>query len=142
MSGPLCRQISNKIVIMSTLVSGSDADRFVDVSKEVAGDRLRSVTYFTKDDFEQLFLREDLERGADLTTFIGLEWRESDITENAYQGTELGEHQFTLRRFDNGYLLRVACDRAGVFVTVDGLSLDRFDELAAELDEILESMPG
>lgn len=126
--------------MQSTLLSQSAADALVKVSRDLAGERLRSVTYFTKDDFDQLYIRSDLERGADLTTFIGLEWRESDITENAYKGTELGEHIYTLRCFENGYLLRFASDRDGVFVTVDGLSLEGFEELAIALESTLESI--
>lgn len=126
----------------STLLTDGATDRLVEAARDIAGDRLRSATYFTKDDFEQLYLREDLERGADLTTFIGLEWRESDITGNAYEGTELGEHQFTLRRFENGYLLRVTTDRGGVFVTLNGLSLEGFDDVANALREALDAVHG
>ena len=118
--------------------SDGRADRIVEPCLEQAGDRLRSVTYFTGTDYEQLYLRDDLTQDADLTTFIGLEWRESDITENAYHGTELGEHVYTLRRFENGYLLRVASEHHGVFVTLDGLELADFDDLASVLDDVVD----
>ena len=126
----------------SALLSTSRIDQIVEPCRDLAGDRLRSVTYFSQNDFEQLYLRDDLEQDADLTTFIGLEWRESDITENAYRGTELGEHVYTLRRFENGYLLRIATDTDGVFVTMDGLDLEDFDQLAAVLDDVIESLHG
>ena len=126
--------------MQNTLLSDANADRIVETCREQAGDRLRSVTYFRQDDFEQLYLRDDLEQDADLTTFIGLEWREADITENAYQGTELGEHVYTMRRFENGYLLRVATHQDGVFVTVDGLSLSTFEALAEALEAAVEGL--
>jgi len=123
-----------------TLLSERGGERIVAACRERAGDRLRSVTYFSRDDFEQLYLRDDLQRDADLTTFIGVERRESDLTEDVYRGTELGEHVYTLRRFENGYLLRVATAREGVFVTMDGLSLEGFEELATALDGVDESL--
>ncbi|WP_158055579.1 DUF7522 family protein [Halorussus halophilus] len=126
--------------MQTSLLSDARADRIVEPCREHVGDALRSITYFTASDYEQIFLRSDLEQDADLTTFIGLEWRESDITENAYQGTELGEHTYTLRRFENGFLLRVATDSAGVFVTTDDLTLDAFDDLAEILDDVVESL--
>jgi hypothetical protein len=124
----------------NALLSEANTDRIVQTCLDSAGDHLRSVTYFTQDDFEQLYLRDDLEQDADLTTFIGLEWREADITENAYEGTELGEHVYTMRRFENGYLLRIATHRDGVFVTLDGLSLSSFEELATALEAEIDGL--
>lgn len=126
---------------MALLTEGA-ADRLVDTCRDTAGEQLRSVTYFTANDFDQLYLRDDLERGADLSSFIGLEWRESGITEGAYQGTELGEIEYTIRAFENGFLLRVETDHDGVFVTTDRLAMGNFEELALALEETLESFHG
>lgn len=126
----------------TSLLPEPASERLVSTCQEVAGDRLRSVTYFTRDDFDQLYLRDDLERGADLSSFIGFEWRESWITEDAYQGTELGEHHYTLQAFENGYLLRVETESEGAFVTLDRPSVDILDEMAAAMDEILASFAG
>lgn len=123
----------------TTLLPEAASDRLVERCQEIAGDRLRSVTYFTRDDFDQLYLREDLERGADLASFIGFEWRESWITEDVYQGTELGEHEYTLQVFSNGYLLRHETQREGVFVTLDRPSLDILDEMALAVRETIDS---
>jgi hypothetical protein len=41
--------------------------------RTATGDRLRSVTYFTRTDYGQLSLRENLERDADAMRFIGHE---------------------------------------------------------------------
>lgn len=126
----------------TTLLPEAASDRLVRMCQDIAGDRLRSVTYFTHDDFDQLFLRDDLERGADLASFIGFEWRESWITEDAYQGTELGEHQFTLQAFENGYLLRIETESEGVFVTLDRPSADILDEMATTMSDVLASFEG
>lgn len=125
--------------MQTSLLTDARADKLIEPCRERAGDGLRSIAYFTASDYEQLFLRDDLEQDADLTTFIGLERRESDITENAYRGTELGEHTYTLRRFENGFLLRVATPSNGVFVTTDDLTLAVFDDLAAVLDDVIDS---
>lgn len=124
----------------STLLPASTAERLVTTCRELAGDRLRSVTFFSRDDFDQLYLRDDLKRGADLASFIGLEWRESGITEDAYHGTELGEHEYTIRAFKNGYLVRVSRGNDGAFVTTDGLTLSGFEELAHSMLDILDAI--
>lgn len=123
----------------TTLLPEAASDRLVRMCKNLAGDRLRSITYFTRDDFNQLYLRDDLERGADLASFIGFEWRESWLTEDAYQGTELGEHQYSLQVFSNGYLLRVETPSEGAFVTLDRPSVEILDELADVIMDVLES---
>lgn len=122
---------------MPDLLAADIADQVVTAARTAVGDSLRSVTYFSRDDFEQLYLRGDLERDADLGTFVGHEWREWETTQSAYAGSELGAHEYTIRVFENGFLVRVAVDRGGVFVTTDGLTLKDFDELASALREVL-----
>lgn len=95
------------------------------------------MTYFTRDDFEQLYLREGLEQDADLSTFIGNEWRGFRITKDAYEGSELGNYSYTIRVFDRGLLVRVTSDREGAFVTTDGLSMQDFESLATAIIEVL-----
>ncbi|MEF8813762.1 MAG: hypothetical protein V5A55_08085 [Halovenus sp.] len=122
----------------SELLSAERADNIVTTARTATGDSLRSVTYFTRSDFDQLYLREDLERDADLNTFVGHEWRAYRETENAYQQSELGEHKFTVRAFENGYLLRVAAERRGVLITTDGLSMQSYEEIAEAIKRMLE----
>ena len=124
---------------MTTLLDDDVADRVVTTARTAVGDSLRSVTYFSRDDYEQLYLRGDLERDADLGTFVGHEWREWETTQTAYAGSELGAHEYTIRVFENGFLIRVAVDRGGVFVTTDGLKLKDFEELAGALREVLDA---
>ncbi|EMA32131.1 hypothetical protein C445_12491 [Halobiforma lacisalsi AJ5] len=114
------------------------ADRIVTTCRTAIGDSLRSVTYFTRDDYEQVYLREDLERDADLSTFIGHEWRGFKTAQTAYESSELGEYNYTIRVFDNGFLIRVTTESEGVFATTDGLTVKDFEEVATALNSFLE----
>ena len=122
---------------MGELLAENVADRIRSVSRTALGESCRSVTYFTKDDFEQLYLRADLEKDADLTGFIGHEWRGFRLTQAAYEGSELGEYRYTIRAFENGYLIRVTGEREGVFVTTDSRPLHDFETVADALREVL-----
>ena len=119
------------------LLSDQQAEQIVTTARTATGDSLRSVTYFTRSDFDQLYLRDDLEQDADLNTFVGHEWRGYRETQNAYQNSELGRYKFTVRAFENGYLLRVAVDRKGVLITTDGLSMQSYEEIAEALQRML-----
>ena len=104
--------------------------------RTVLGDELRSVTYFTDNEVDQLYLRGDLEQTADLVGFAEQE-RTGFYAHQAYRNTQLGEYQATIRMFANGYLVRVINERAGVWVTTDSMSIDRFEELSAALSRLL-----
>lgn len=126
----------------SNLLPAEVAGELVETCESVAGRHLRSVTYFTASDYEQLYLREDLSRDADLAGFTSVEWHESSIIDEAYETSELGEHHYSIRAFENGYLLRVSEDRHGIFVTTDSLPMHSFEELGDMLDERLEELPA
>jgi hypothetical protein len=126
----------------TTIVDEEFADKLVTTARTAAGDSLRSLTYFTRSDFEQLYLREDLERDADLDSFIGHEWRGFKNTTNAYRGTELGEYKYTIRVFENGFLLRITSDRDGVFMTTDGATIRDFNTYADAVTEVLDDKTG
>jgi len=121
----------------STILSDDLADEIVTAARTATSDTLRSVTYFTRANFQQLYLRDDLERDADLDEFVGHEWRGYKDTQNAYQNTELGAYEFTVRVFENGYLLRIAGDRQGVIITTDGLSMREYEEVAEAIERLL-----
>ncbi len=67
------------------ILSEDLADAIVTTARTATGDSLRSVTYFTRANFEQLYLRDDLEQDADLNDFVGHEWQGYKQTRNAYQ---------------------------------------------------------
>jgi hypothetical protein len=122
----------------SDLLAGDIADQLVTAARTATGDRLRSVTYFTRTDYDQLYLRDDLEQDADVMSFIGHEWHDFKNTRNAYQQSELGNYRHTIRVFENGYLLRITTDRDGVFVTTDGLTMSDFEAVASAVVSVLE----
>ncbi len=113
------------------------AEELHSVCRTAVGDELRSVTYFTEDDVEQVYLRSDLDRTADLVGFADHE-RLGFHGQSAYRNTQLGEYQATIRMFENGYLSRVIRGPHGVWVTTDPMSMERFEELTSALAVVLD----
>jgi hypothetical protein len=116
----------------------SEAQRreLVSTARTTVGDELRSLAYFTEEEVEQLYLREDLEQSADLVGFAENE-RLGFRSQLVYNDTDLGEYRFTIRVFEHGYLTRVIADDRGVWVTTDAMQIDRFEELASALAAVL-----
>ena len=112
------------------------AEELISVCRTTVGDELRSIAYFTEDEVEPVYLREDLDRTADLVGFANHE-RFGFQAQSAYQNTQLGEYQATIRMFENGYLTRVIYGETGIWVTTDEMSIDRFEELTTALKAIL-----
>jgi hypothetical protein len=112
------------------------AEQIRSTCRTVLGETLRSITYFTPGAYEQLYLRSDLEADADLAGFV--EHESLGFRANtAYRGSELGDYEHTVRSFENGYITRVVADEEGVFVTTDGLTMRRSEEVASALVEVL-----
>ena len=127
---------------MNELLPEEARERLVATCRTTVGDDLRSVAYFTRSDFQQVYIRNDLERDADLMGFIGIERQDFNTTAGAYGGSELGEYRYTLRVFDNGYLVRVGAENSAVFVTTDGMELRDFDALVHAISTTLEEWEG
>jgi hypothetical protein len=120
----------------SELLEEEEAQELLSACRTTVGDQLRSLTYFTSDEFEQVYLRSDLEQEADLTGFVDYESLGFDA-HTAYRGSELGDYGFTIRVFDAGFLVRVTTEAEGVFLTTDGLTLQDFREVATAVRSIL-----
>lgn len=101
------------------------------------GDSLRSIVYFTRSEFEQVYLRDDLESEARLETFVANE-RVGFDRMATYEGSELGAYRFTVHGFDGGYLARVVGDGEAVFVTADESPMARFEELVDAVGDVLD----
>ncbi|MFC4540723.1 hypothetical protein ACFO5R_02125 [Halosolutus amylolyticus] len=112
------------------------ADELRSTCRTTVGDELRSITYFTEDAIEQLYLRSDLEQTADLVGFADHE-RLGFRSQSAYRNTQLGDYRATIRLFENGYLTRVIRGEHGVWVTTDPMSIERFEELTSALETVL-----
>ncbi len=124
---------------MTDEIADERADQLIGACRTAVGDQLRSLTYFTRDEFDQLYLRSDLERDADLAGFVDYESVGFDA-HTAYRGSELGDYRFTIRVFDEGFLLRVTTETEGVFATTDGVTIQDFREAATALGTILEDV--
>lgn len=122
--------------LSETLVDAELADQLVGACRTAVGDSLRSITYFTPDAYEQVYLRSDLESDADLTGFVE-QASDGFRAKTAYRGSELGDYRYTIRVFDRGYLVRVTEGARGVFITTDGLTLQRATEVASALQGVL-----
>lgn len=112
------------------------AEELISVCRTAIGDELRSITYFTLDDVEQVYLRSDLDQTADLIGFAELE-RYGFEASDSYKGTQLGEYKATIRMFENGYLTRIIAEELGVWVTADSMDMDRFEELSTAVKSVL-----
>ena len=112
-------------------------EELVSVCRTAIGDDLRSVTYFPADEDDHIYLRDDLERTADVERFVANE-RLGFTSQQTYGDTELGEYQFTIRVFEWGYITRTIVGDHGVFVTTDPLDLDEFKEIEASVRSVLE----
>ncbi len=120
-------------------LSDSQRDELISAARATVGDELRSVTHFTEDAVEQLYLRSDLEKGADLVGFADNE-RFGFHSQQRYEETELGEYQFMIRIFEHGYLTRVIVGEQGVWVTTDEMAISRFEELGTALAATLREI--
>ena len=121
-----------------THITDPKREELLSATRTAVGDELRSLTYFTEDDVEQLYLRSDLSRTADLIGFAESE-RHGFHAQALYADTQLGEYRFTVRVFENGYLTRVIANGHGIWVTTDSMEMDRFEELASALAAVLRS---
>lgn len=111
----------------------------ITTARTTVGDELRSLVYFTAEAVEQVYLRSDLDKAADLVGFADNE-RLGFRSRLAYERTELGDYQFTIRVFEHGYLTRVIVGERGVWVTTDAMRIDRFEELASALAAVLREL--
>lgn len=127
---------------MSGESSGEDlADELVSACRTSIGDTLRSITLFTAEDYEQLYIREDLEQDAEIDRFVANE-RLGFTSQQTYGDSELGEYEFTIRAFEYGYVTRVIVGDRGVYVTTDEMHVDEFDELATAVRGVLREDRG
>ncbi|SNZ06084.1 hypothetical protein SAMN06269185_1040 [Natronoarchaeum philippinense] len=112
------------------------ADELVSACRTTIGDSMRSITYFTVEDYEQVYIRSDLERDAELDRFVANE-RLGFTSQQTYGDSELGAYEFTIRAFDRGYVTRVIVGDRGVYVTTDKIHMDEFEELATAVRGVL-----
>lgn len=116
-----------------------DIDRLVSACTEVVEDELRSIVYFTENDFDQIYLRDYLSADADISAFVENE-RPGFHRIPTHETSELGRYEYSIRRFEHGFLVRVISGSHGLFVTTNELSIEQFDELAGAVAQELRSI--
>jgi hypothetical protein len=120
-------------------------ERLVSLARAAVGDQLRSLVRFDRDDWEVLYLREDVDRsvggrGALQEWFVENErlgfdsatayarYADRDDVEPSF-----GEYAFTVRVFDDGLVGRVIVDDGGVLFTTDRMNLSNLEEAAVAI---------
>lgn len=121
----------------TNLAGEATETQLVSAARTAVGDSLRSATYFTPDAYDQIYLRAGLDSDADLTGFVEHE-SVGFRARTAYRGSELGEYRYTVRAFQNGFLVRVTEDSHGLFFTADDLSLRSAEEAAEAVSRVLD----
>lgn len=111
-------------------------ESLVSAARTAIGDHLRSLVYFTPHDHDQIYLRSDLERGADVDRFAKNE-QLGFSSMAAYGDSELGDYRFTVRAFSQGYVVRVIVGDRGTFATTDEMPISEFEEVATALEKVL-----
>lgn len=124
---------------MANPLTDDETEQLLRVCRTAIGDGLRSVTYFSPNEYEHVYLRDDLERGTDPLSFVENE-RGGFSSQRTYEWSELGEYRYTMRAFENGYLVRVIAGTHGAYVTTDSVTMDRFNEVAEAISGVLEGI--
>jgi len=133
---------------MSPLVDSETSDSLVSVCRTALGDSLRSVIYFTPDDFEFLYVRQDLDTSEDVESvkafFVESERplfeagpKYTELSTERRAEPEIGEYEFTIRIFSDGYIVPIIVGNRGVLTTTDSLDIDSFEEFAVALRRLL-----
>lgn len=122
---------------MPSTLTEEQGQQLLRTCRTLVGDELRNVTYFTDDEVEKLYLRDDLDWSQDLVGYVENE-RQGFRSQTVYDDSDLGEYRGTVRMFEGGFITRVIEGDHGVFVTTDPMTIDRFEELASALREALE----
>ncbi len=112
------------------------AEELESACRTTVGDRLRSVGYFTTEDHEVVYLREDLEFTGSVDAVVANE-RLGFTSQDTYDDPELGPYRATIRVFEHGYLTRIIVEDHGVFVTTDEMEIERFLDLTEAVESIL-----
>lgn len=131
---------------LSTDPSPNFAEAVVTTCRTTLGDALRSVVAFTREDFEVLYVRSDLydgDAGRARAAIAGLVENERagfgpretysrrDVT------ADVGDYEFTLRVFSDGFVGRVLAGDEGILVTTDALELSEFEEMEVAIRRML-----
>jgi hypothetical protein len=127
----------------------------VSICRTAVGDTLRSVIHFTQEESELLYLRQDLygdDRRRVLEVKASLVERER-VGFTPYERYEphvagagsdpaLGDYEFTVRVFTDGFVCRIIVGDDGLLLTAEDLDVDRVEEVAVALRGLLATAYG
>ena len=118
----------------------------VSLCRTTVGDDLRSVIHFTREDSELLYLRgdlygEDRRRALEVKASLVEAERVGFTSDTGYEpyragaGSDpvLGEYEFTVRVFSDGFVCRVLVGDHGLLLTAEELDVSRVEEVAVAL---------
>ena len=126
------------------------AESILSATRTSLGDDLRSVVYFTPSTFDLLYVRTDLypsdedarERKAHLVQLERVGFAERPIRNSVAHGGEgpdIGPYDFTVRFHEDGFVVRVLADDAGVLFTTDSMDVRAFREAVTAIRGVLLS---
>ncbi|MCU4752234.1 hypothetical protein OB919_09585 [Halobacteria archaeon AArc-curdl1] len=136
---------------MAELVSSEFAESLVSTSRVTVGDTLRSVIYFTPEDFEVLYVRSDLYGGdedlmheakstlveSERVGFQDIERYNKQSQTGSTAEPTVGEYEFTVRVFSEGFISRVIVGDCGVIVTSDEIEIGPFEDMSVAIRKML-----
>ena len=133
-------------------LSEEAADQLVRACRTAVGDSLRSVVYFTPESEQFLYLRSDLEERGERSREVKRQFVENErmgftsqetydrLTEEGDARLDIGDYEFTVRVFTEGFISRVIVGEHGVLLTADEMHVDEFEELAVTLRKLLAEL--
>jgi hypothetical protein len=106
--------------------------------------------YFTPSEFDVLYVRRDLYRTEDevreaksqLVEFEEVGFAEAPIRtaiSRSGPGSSIGGYDFTVRFYDDGFVIRVITGDAGVLLTTDDMDVNAFDDAVSAITGLLGS---
>lgn len=133
-------------VDMTRAVHSPTETELLSICRTAVGDALRSVIHFTETASELLYLRKDLygdDRRRALEVKASLVERErvgftpyeryEPHAAGAGSDPSLGDYEFTVRVFTDGFVCRVIVGDHGLLLTAEELDVDRVEEVAVAL---------
>jgi len=124
-------------------------EQIVSICRTTVGDGLRSVILFTEEDHDILYMRRDLEKMGEAVRTVkeqfvdnerlGFDSRETydELMVDPDTEPDIGEYEFTIRVFSQGFISRVLVGERGVLLTTDAIDMDAFEEMAIALRRLL-----
>lgn len=136
-------------VPFQTGIDTSFADSLVGAARTSLGDTLRSVIYFTDSEMDLLYVRRDiyesrqsaLEAKSRLVEFERAGFDEvplRTVLSVPSDPASIGSYEFTVRFHDNGFVLRLLGDDAGVLLTTDDVEVDAFEDAASAVSKLID----